>query len=435
MESKHPLDELWPVLDPPAGFGERVLQALEKTPAAEPLPVVTPPELPPRRARRPPRGLWLASGVCAGAVAAGALMSFWPSGDGKSGDAALSGHLIADIRQTLPIGDRGLAVAERGAELAWFVVAGNPRVEQPRGSVFYRIDRGGPFTVATPVGDVRVTGTCFRVTVEPDGDERPAMVAMVEVLEGTVLLAGSRGELGLSAGEKGRMTAYASPVRVDPDLGAATRRRPEIEARVRQLEQALSDARRAAAREDDPLGAKVYDLTPEDRRALARRCEMRYYLPRHLTGLDAPSLDESLALSPDQRAAVMRLMEDHRSQYLAALQSLYIEVTGDEAIALRLAPKGLQEELYAKLGPQDLKDARRHILEEWEQGAPLPGRGPRGPAERFMRLVSGAGEAFFRQLVDLVGPERARQIRSKTTSDSLTFSPAYECGSRRPKRP
>jgi hypothetical protein len=197
---------------------------------------------------------------------------------------------------------------------------------------------------------------------------------------------------------------------LDPDLGAATRRRPEIEARVRQLEQALNDARRAAARED-PLGAKVYDLTPEDRRALARRCEMRYYLPRHLTGLDAPSLDESLALSPDQRAAVMRLMEDHRSQYLDALQSLYIEVTGDETIAMRLAPKGLQAELYAKLGPQDLKDARRHILEEWEQGAPLPGRGPRGPAERFMRLVSGAGEAFFRQLVDLVGPEISAAAR------------------------
>ena len=40
---------------------------------------------------------------------------------------------------------------------------------------------------------------------------------------------------------------------------------------------------------------------------------------------------------------------------------------------------------------------------------------------------------FFHQLVDLVGPERARQIREKTTSDTLSFSPAYDCQTPRPR--
>ena len=44
-----------------------------------------------------------------------------------------------------------------------------------------------------------------------------------------------------------------------------------------------------------------------------------------------------------------------------------------------------------------------------------------------MRLHSGVGDSFFRKLVDLVGPDLARDIREQTTSDVLTFSPAYSC--------
>ncbi len=436
MAGENIVDELWPVLDPPADFGLRVLDALEKLPAREPLGGAPPQgHTAPARARRRVTGgrlAWLAAGVCAGALGAAGLVQLWPAAGTPPDPATSSGHLIADIRQTLPIGDRGLAVVERGAELGWFVVAGNPRVDQPRGSVFYRIDRGGPFAVATPVGDVRVTGTCFRVSVEPDLDDRPSVVVLVEVLEGSVLLAGERGQVTLNAGERGRMSRYAPPRRLDPADGPAARRRPEVETRVRQLEQALAETRKAAA-EDDPPRDKYYDLTPDDLRALARRCEMRYYLPRHVTSLDAPTLDDAPGLTAEQRSAVLRLMEEQRSHYIATLQALYAEVTGDRAIAGRLAPKSLQEDLFAKLDPQELKEARRRILEEWAQGGPLPARGPRGPAERFMRLVSGAGDGFFQKVVDLVGPERARQIRDRTTSDILSFSPAFECG--RPSPP
>jgi hypothetical protein len=428
MEKKDPIDDLWPALEPPEGFGERVLNALDSGP---PVDVLAPaPAVPPRRRSRRERVLWMAAGICAGAVAAAGILLLRPAG-GPRFDGLRSGYVIVDVRQTLTIGDRGLAVAERGAELAWFAVAGNPRVEQQRGSVFYRLDRGGPFTVATPVGDVRVTGTCFRVSVGPDPEHPPAVVATVEVMEGSVMLEASArsvggGELPLAAGEIGRMSLHAPPVRVDPTSGG-NRRAAEVDARVRQLEQALYEARRGPdqkrARYD-----RLYDPRPEDLRAMAQRCELRYYLPRHLTSLDAPALSDSVALAPPQRRAILQLMEEHRAQYVAALQELYIEVTGDKAIAMRLSPKSLQEDLFAKLEPQELQDARRRIVGELADGThATPSRAPRGPAERFMRLHSGAGEAFFRKLVDVVGLDLARELREQTTSDILTFSPAYSC--------
>jgi ferric-dicitrate binding protein FerR (iron transport regulator) len=425
----HSLDDIWPALEPPQGFGERVLQALEHGPPAEVAPPLPAPAIPARPRPRRERMLWLTAGICAGAVAAAGILLLRPTG-APPFDGTRSGYLIVDVRQTLTIGDRGLAVAERGAELAWFVVAGNPRVEQQRGSVFYRLDRGGPFTVATPVGDVRVTGTCFRVSVGPDPDHPPAVVATVEVMEGSVVLEasdrtlGGSGELPLAAGEMGRMSLHAAPTRVDAE---AANRRPEVNARIRQLEHALYEARRAPDRKQD-AGDRLYDPSPDDLRAMAQRCEMRYYLPRHLTSLDAPSLSDAVDVSPEQRAAIVRLMEEHRAQYVAALQGLYSEVTGDRAIAMRLSPKSLQEDLFAKLEPQALQDARRRIVGELADGTPPgPSRSAGGPAERFMRLHSGAGEAFFRKLVDLLGLDLAREIREKTTSDILTFSPAFHC--------
>jgi hypothetical protein len=378
------------------------------------------------------------AGGGAGALAAAvALLVLRPAGDGREGAAAASGHLIADIRQTLPIGDRGLAVAERGAELAWFVVAGNPRVEQPRGSVFYRVDRGGPFTVATPTGDVRVTGTCFRVAVAPDPEDDQNLVTSVEVLEGSVLLVNLRGQLALTAGESGRMASEAQPVRPEPTEAApapaaatATRASDSQQARVRQLELALAQAR-SRPEPAGPPADKYYEFTPEELRALARRCEFRYGLPRHLTALDAPSLSDSLPLDAEQRAAVMRLMEEQRTEYVEAMQALYAEVTGDRSIALRLAPKSLQEDLFAKLPTEELQEARRHILEDWERGSSAPQRQAHAPADRFLRLLTGAQQSFFNKLVELVGIDTARKVRDATISDVVS-SGVQGCRKRTP---
>jgi hypothetical protein len=432
MATRHTLDDLWPVLEPPADFGERVLAAFDAGAASQPAVQLSgesaaalQPQPAPSGRLRPRRGLWMLAGSCAGALAAAAvLLAVRAPDQPHSGEGAVSGHLILDIRQTLPIGDRALAVAERGAELAWFVTAGNPRVEQPRGSVFYRVDRGGPFTVSTPVGDVRVTGTCFRVAVGPAGDSG-VVVAAVEVLEGSVLLVNARGQLPLSAGERADMSRERAPSRLEvvaPAAAAAATRGPDPHARVRQLERELAEARRSR-QPASSISDKYFDLSPDELRALARRCELRYALPRHLTALDAPSVSDSVPLDSEQRAAVLRLMEDQRGQYLAALQELYVEVTGEREIARRLSAKSLQEDLYAKLPSEDLREARERLLDDFAKGSSdhhaRPGR---TPAERFMRLLASATELFYRKLVDVAGVDTARQIREDATSDAVVTS-------------
>jgi hypothetical protein len=436
MATKHTLDDLWPVLAPPADFGERVLAAYDAAGATDPSaqkPVEA--QATPHPAR-PRRTAWVLAGAAAGALAAAALLlTVRPSGETRPGEEAVSGHLIADIRQTLPIGDRGLAVAERGAELAWFVVAGNPRVEQPRGSVFYRVDRGGPFTVATPVGDVRVTGTCFRVAVATEAETGQGTVASVEVLEGSVLLVNARGQLALSAGERADMSLEAAPTRLEAvaPIAAPAAREPDSQARVRELEQALAQARRGSEPRES-IAEKYFDLTPDELRTLARRCEFRYALPRHLTSLDAPSLRESLPLDRQQRAAVLRLMEEQRAQYLQALQELYVEVTGEQEIARRLSTKSLQEDLFAKLPGEELREARQRVLDDWARGTRDNTRVAHSPAERFVRLLSDASDLFFRNVAEVAGVEIARQIRDQTTSDAVATT-VRDCRHRRPSAP
>lgn len=142
-EDKPVLDDetlaAWPAAEPPAGFADRVMAARAERPA-----------------RR--RSAWWVAAV---AVAAGVAGLFaWPRGTVEKGTIA------AGSRVETRLGERAVAVAEPGASLRWTVGSGGDgAVVQDRGDVFYRVERGGPFVVATPAGDVRVIGTCFRVEV------------------------------------------------------------------------------------------------------------------------------------------------------------------------------------------------------------------------------------------------------------------------------
>src|SRR4029079_5784500 len=70
-------------------------------------------------------------------------------------------------RTTTRIGARGVAVVEPASDLTWNVDdRGAARVDQRTGNVFYRVEHGAPFIVHTPAGDIRVTGTCFRIEVD-----------------------------------------------------------------------------------------------------------------------------------------------------------------------------------------------------------------------------------------------------------------------------
>ncbi len=173
-----------------------------------------------RQKNAPPRP-WLrrfiAVGVAAAAIAAALAIVLL----GRSG----SGHAAAARRQTVALSGRAVAVLEAGAALSWRRSWAGIAVEQPRGDVFYRVDRGGPFQVRTPAGTVVVTGTCFRVVVRTGraADAAAPVSVLVLVYEGRVTLANASGGIDLAAGERGEARPQeppqARPLPGDPGEG------------------------------------------------------------------------------------------------------------------------------------------------------------------------------------------------------------------------
>ena len=139
MSDPHPpdlIDELWPAPAPPPDMANRVLAVLDR----EQRP----------RARR--------SLVIGGAVAlAAGLALVWGLYGRASGPVDEDGGWVASGRSTVDIGNRAAAAMEPGADLKWSVRKERVRVQQRRGSVFYRVDKGGPFQVTVP----RTGGTVF----------------------------------------------------------------------------------------------------------------------------------------------------------------------------------------------------------------------------------------------------------------------------------
>jgi hypothetical protein len=419
------VDRVWPALAPPEGFADRVVSALHGGGAAVPV----------ARARRLP---WAALGACVGAAAAAAMLALAPGREAPSRGGSAAGSVVTAARETVHIGDRAIAVAEAGAELAWSQRGGRMRVDQPRGRVFYRVDHGGPFLVVTPAGDVRVTGTCFRVTIEGGGvggeaGALTATAALVEVLEGGVVVANDAGEVAVPAGQRARAVLGEAPARLDGEggggpgdlagglaAGGATgglERLLAAEARVRELERALEAARGGAAPSPPgtPARNKYYDFTPDELKALGRRCELRWVLPIHLTKWDGPHLDEKLALTEAERGAILRVMEEQRNQFMEDLRSIYLEVVGDRAAAATLSPMSLHAEIASKSRPGDNAEARRRILQEWSAGSPAPVGAPGLSAvDRFWRTLAAVEDAFFLKVAEIVGPDRAREVVRKT---------------------
>jgi len=176
------VEGLWPAPPPPPDLAGRVLASLDR-------------EKRPRWPRRPVVAASLS------ALAAGLALTWWVQS--RPGIVEEDGGWIAAERSTVDIGTRAAAAMEPGSDLKWSVRKERVRVQQRRGSVFYRVDRGGPFQVSTPDGDVEVTGTCFRITHAARGV--PGASTLVSVLEGSVNVRTAAGLLKLQAGETARL--------------------------------------------------------------------------------------------------------------------------------------------------------------------------------------------------------------------------------------
>jgi hypothetical protein len=421
------LDKLWPGLEPPPGFSTRVVMALEQTPA------------PALWRRRLPKRLLVVGGVAgACAAAAVAVLVIHRASPSVGPVEGAAGEVHAGGRQTVRIGERGIAVAEAGASLVWSAGDEGVHVDQRRGTVFYRVERGGPFIVATEVAQVRVTGTCFQVEVESaDGAGQLALEAasalVVRVFEGGVRVGNDQGEAVVAAGERVRVRLGEAPSRVasgtfdrgegSTDLSAAART-AAAQARVRELERSLAEARRAANLDSSGVPPdKYFDFTPEELKVMAKRCDFRYTLPEHLAALVMPELETEIPLSAEERAGVIRVMQEQRSAYVEELRSLFMEVVGDRAAAQTLSPMALQHEISSKSTKEEEGEARRRLYQEWSgQVAPPTNLGSRPAIERYWRLQFRVTDDFVRRVSDITGPDRARELGRQQRNQMVGIS-------------
>lgn len=148
--------DAWQPPEMPADFVDRVVDHAAST------------------SQHPKRHLWVGAAVLA-LAAGGAWLAFQSLG-GPDVSAPRAGELTADARETARIGAHAVAVAEPGAALRWRLASdeGPTRIVQSAGDTFYRVD-AGPFEVQTPLGTVRVLGTCFRIDIVPSTEEPPDM--------------------------------------------------------------------------------------------------------------------------------------------------------------------------------------------------------------------------------------------------------------------
>jgi hypothetical protein len=159
---------------------------------------------------------------------------------------------------------------------------------------------------------------------------------------------------------------------------------------------------------------KIVGLTPDERLLLARRCNIRWGLPRYILRQEAPEPDGAVALTPEERAAVVRVLEEHRARYFAELRAIHAGVTGlppgDQTVPAMVLHRAIDAR-----GRAEGRVVRRRILEEWAGEREPPGDGASlSPIERFWRLEIGVLDEMTRRLTPVVGPERARALVERT---------------------
>jgi ferric-dicitrate binding protein FerR (iron transport regulator) len=364
----------------------------------------------------------------------------------------IRGSLTADSRQTVELGSRGVAVAEPASTLSWAVEGmSSARVEQKSGNVFYRVDPGGSFEVTTPRGVVTVTGTCFRVEVlEMKKDKFKgaavgaalAATVVVTVYEGGVLFA-DKGDGGkkveLAAGD--RLIVDRDGARVRPNAGedsdavadsalappAPDVTRDQLLARDEQQRKQIAtlrkqlDARRAEPGGRDasePDGRPWFDPSEQTLAKFAEECRVRYDLPPFDIGGDELPLSrevlEGMSFSDAELASMKKAYSAIRDSLTLEVRELYIEATGDTEGAGSLSMSAMGQELQHKSHKGESAMIHQRIARERAgQLNPPADVSKRSPLERYYRLLGGAGDAMEDALAQVIGKDRARELRTE----------------------
>jgi hypothetical protein len=189
----------WSHPEPPEGFADGVLAAIERDDAQ-------------RRRRRT-----VMSSLGAAVLGVAAVLALVPRGVVPNAPSS-SGELTAEATRQIELGPGALAVVERYGHLVWSAAG----VVQDRGDVFYRLAPGVRLDVRTPAGAVSSVGACSRIKVVPSATG-PATV-LVSVAQGEVELraaaGGTGGRVVLAAGRYARIGPDRIRTDADDDDGA-----------------------------------------------------------------------------------------------------------------------------------------------------------------------------------------------------------------------
>jgi hypothetical protein len=382
---------------------------------------------------------------------------FGRGGNDRSGEGG--GKFSATRRQTVAIGNRAVAVVEAGGVLLWRYGDGWARVEQERGNVFYRVERGGAFAVETPAGRVEVHGTSFRVEVSEMKKGIPAAAGaligaavVVTVYEGRVLFSNSRGELVLEPGEAAAASPQSPPERrpatlsnaggeaaavanADADqapsdgitreqlLARDQKQRGELarlRQRVRELEGNAGGARlgrRTDGPGPDKDGRPWFDPSPETLKSFVQECRVRFDMPNVMDSQAADIGDEvadEANLTDAERTALNETLSEMQERVRSEIRALYLEATGDSRGADLLSPGAMRNEIADKAAPGEEARVRLRLAQE-RAGMAQPPANLTGatPFERYYRILASIGDETERRVAAVIGRERAHALREK----------------------
>ena len=158
---------------------------------------------------------------------------------------------------------------------------------------------------------------------------------------------------------------------------------------------------------------------------MANRCELRLVSPAVLDE-QAPAVDgeqaAALSLSERERAELNRLLQSMHDELTDVVRPMFASAAGQNT------PASLDEmisEMQERPG-SGFAEARTKLPQERAQLAPPPPAGAAlPPGERFLRLWANLGDSFEQRLGQLLGPDRARQLRFSPHATSWTNRYVY----------
>lgn len=419
-ESERSTLETWTTLTPPPGFADRVLAAREV----------------------PTRRRWPIA--VAALAAAAAVVTVIASTPWRGGSHAANGELVATARTTAKLGDRAVVVAEPAAALRWTIDDdGAAQIDQTSGDVFYRVDRGDSFVVHTPAGDIRVTGTCFRIEVPMTAKKQlllsgtaGALIAaavVVTVYEGHVVAETREGKTEVVAGARATLgrdgrtvlepgapppTIVGTLAATAPDENATREQLLERSAAQRielaKLRQRLGQLEGGRGHDNTTEeGRHWYDPSAERLREWAGECHVRADEPGFDRFQPLKSAEGNRrGLEPKELDAWNAAMTEVYQPYKALVRALYIETTGDAAGADTLSIDAMRGEIQEKSAPNEHNLVLQRIANE-RAGllTPPADLSKTSPIERMFRAVIQLGDQAEAALAKRLGPERAKELR------------------------